>query len=141
MTISLSTRGYLSASSEVAAAAVDAPIIAVSPVEGSVISRVVPLVITVTTDGSLRRVILSAIIGGSASEELVHNGTDFAGSYSGGANARASISNGYQFTLLRLGGWRGTSVTIRVNAVDVFGTLASKVVGDPQATYTWVVAE
>lgn len=116
-----------------------APIITVAPVEGSVISRATSIQVTVTTTGTLRRVIISALYGGSTVEEVVHNGVAFAASYSGGSNARLDLINGFQFTILKLGGWRGSSVTLRVCAIDTSGNIAQKTLASPDVTYTWQV--
>jgi len=115
------------------------PTITVAPVEGSVISRATSLTVTVATTGSLRRVVISALYGGSVVEEVVHNGVAFASSYTGGSNARVVLGNGFQFTILKLGGWRGSSVTLRVVAIDTSGNIAQKTVGSPEVLYTWQV--
>jgi hypothetical protein len=120
------------------------PTITISaPVEGSVLSRNTSISFTVEAASVvqfMRRVVVSAILGGNVIEELVHEGIAFAAPYNGGSNARTAITNGYQFTILRLGGWRGTSVTLRIIAIDVFGNLAQKTLAVPQALYTWPVA-
>lgn len=49
--------------------------------------------------------------------EVVHDGTAFAPLYSGPSNSRVAISGGYEFTILRNGGWPRTPrlVIIPVN--------------------------
>jgi len=110
----------------------------VSPPEGSVIGRTVPLVIDVTSAIALRRVVISAVLGDNIIEEMVHNGIDFAGPYS--TNSRSAITDGYRYTLLRVGGWRASSVTLRILAIDTAGTVTQKTLAIPQSLYSWVVA-
>jgi hypothetical protein len=114
----------------------------VSPAEGAVVGRSVPVVLTVTSDdAALRRVIIGALLDGSGVvEEMVHDGVAFAPAYTGGSNVRVVLGNGFQFTILRVAGWKGTTLRLVVIAVDVFGNLAVKTIGIPQAFYTWPLA-
>jgi hypothetical protein len=113
----------------------------VSPAEDTVIGRSVPIVLQVVGDAALRRVIISASYGGDF-EEMVHTGTDFSGSFNGGSNSRTVLEDvyGYEFTILRLGGWRAGPIFLRITAIDIKGVAAQKTLAEPQATYTWVVA-
>jgi hypothetical protein len=116
----------------------------VSPPEGDTISRNTQIVFTVAADagvGALRRVVVTALLGGSVVDELIHGGVSFSASYQGGVNSRMSITGGYQFNLLRLGGWRGSSISLRIVAVDIFGNLAQKTLALPEAIYTWQVID
>lgn len=135
--------GYIGSDSGGGGGGVASPTITiVSPAEGSLLSRATPIVFTVVAAASvaLRRVVVSVLRGGDIIEELIHDGISFTAPYTGGSNVRSSITDGYQFTVLRIGGWRGSSITLRVVAVDVFGNLAQKTVGVPHSLYTWPVA-
>jgi hypothetical protein len=116
----------------------------ISPVEGSILSRNTFITLRAVGDalrGAPRSVVISAILGGSSLEEMVFNGTSFTAPYTGGGNNRTNITNGFEFTILRLGGWRGTSVTLRVVAVDSVGQVAKKTAALPDAQYTWQIAD
>ena len=86
-----------------------------------------PIVITVagTASVGLRRAWLSAAFPGIVGDEVIHNGDRFGAFYSGGTNTRTSITNGYQFTLLRDGGWPvgalPLTTSFNVSAVDTLG--------------------
>ncbi len=117
--------------------------IVVAPATTSMLSRFTEIIIQVVADpaiGAFRRVVISATYGGSTVEELVHTGVSFSQQFAGGSNTRQVITNGYQYNLLRLGGWRGTSVTLRIVAIDVYGNLLKKTVAVPETQYTWQVA-
>ncbi len=119
-------------------------IIIVSPPELSVISRSTPIVFQTVADASVvtfRRVVVSAIYGGSVVEELVHTGIAFAANHNGGVNSRSVITNGYEYNVLRLGGWRGSSVTLRIVAIDADGKMAVKTVANPECRYQWQIAD
>lgn len=76
----------------------------ISPVPGTPIDESTPLVVEVTSDTTLLR---------------VHNGgTTFAPSFTNPVNDRSAIAGGYQFTILRDGGWPGTP-TLNINACDL----------------------
>jgi hypothetical protein len=119
----------------------------VSPAEGSVVARNTQIVVDVVADvsvGSLRRCVLSARLSNTDQpipvEELVHDGIAFSAAYTGGANNRSSITRGYRFTLCRVGGWRGSQLTLQVIAVDVAGNVAQKTLAVPQSLYVWPLA-
>lgn len=119
-------------------------IIIVSPPEGSVLSRSTPVVFQCVADANVvtfRRIVVSAIYGGSLVEELVHTGVTFAANHNGGSNSRVDIANGYEYNVLRLGGWRGSSLTLRIVAIDADGKMAVKTVAVPECQYTWQISD
>ena len=136
--------GYLGLGSALPATVSTITLAIVSPTEGSVVGRTVPLIFTVTGTEIFRRVIVTARYGGSTVEETIHDGITFSPSYTGGVNARGNVTigleDGYQFTILRLGGWRGSSVVIKIIAIDAIGNLGLKTLGEPLAEYTWQIA-
>lgn len=89
----------------------------VSPPEGSAISSTTPLVIDVTDDLGLRRVIIAARFP-DGTAELVHDGDAFSTRYA--SSGRSTISGGFRYTLRRTGGWFA-SPTISVFPVDTSG--------------------
>lgn len=115
----------------------------IEPPEGSVINRLTPLQFTVTGTAPFRRVWISVQLGGSTVEETIHDGISFAPIYTGGVNSRSNVTigleTGYQFNVLRLGGWRGSSATIKIIAIDTNGVLGVKTIGNPIALYTWQI--
>lgn len=118
--------------------------VTVSPPVTTVLSRNSEIVLQVNADPSVnlfRRVVISATYGGSDIEELIHTGISFTPQYTGGVNSRQVTASGYQYTLLRLGGWRGSSVTIRIVAIDVYGNINKKTIASPEVLYTWQIAD
>lgn len=96
-----------------------APTVAVvSPASNLIITPSTQLVIDVTDNVLLRRVLLVARTGGL--EEVVHNGNAFGPMYSRDPNRREAISGGYRYTLLRRGGWP-SSPTIDAYPFDTAG--------------------
>lgn len=89
----------------------------VSPPEGSAISSTTPLVIDVTDDLGLRRVIVAARFP-DGTAELVHDGDLFSTRYA--SSSKTAISGGFRFTLRRQGGWFA-SPTIQVFPFDTSG--------------------
>lgn len=89
----------------------------VSPPEGSSISSTTPLVIDVTDDLGLRRVIIAARFP-DGTAELVHDGDLFSTRYA--SSSKTAISGGFRFTLRRQGGWFA-SPTIQVFPFDTSG--------------------
>jgi hypothetical protein len=89
----------------------------VSPPEGSSISSTTPLVIDVTDDLGLRRVIVAARFP-DGTAELVHDGDLFSTRYA--SSSKTAISGGFRFTLRRQGGWFA-SPTIQVFPFDTSG--------------------
>jgi len=90
-------------------------------------SATTPVVFTVvgTAAVALRRAWASAAFPGIVGDEVVHNGDRFGAFYTNGINTRTSITNGYQFTVLRDGGWPVGSFPVAasftINAVDTLG--------------------
>lgn len=100
---------------------VSAPITAIiSPSPGTTIGRSTPLIFTVTGTVPLRRVIVTCSYAELLPEEVVHNGDAFAPTFVGPTNVRAAITGGYQYTILRDGGWPG-SPRLNVYAIDTQG--------------------
>ena len=112
----------------------------VSPSVGSALGRTIPLVFTTYTPALFRRVVVTAQLGGDIVEELVHSGTAFGPNYQGVTNARTTPATGtYQFAILRDGGWRAASVTLRIIAIGTDGLIATRTIADPEALYRWPV--
>lgn len=86
-----------------------------------------PIVVTVvgTMAVALRRAWISVAFPGIVGDEVVHNGDRFGANYTNSTNTRASITNGYQFTILRDGGWPPGALPVAasftINAVDTLG--------------------
>lgn len=88
-----------------------------------------PVVITVTPGGvlPLRRCWLDVHFPGIVGDEVVHNSSRFGAFYTGNTNTRVTLpGGGYQFTILRDGGWPVGSFPLvssfDVYAVDTGGT-------------------
>lgn len=98
----------------------------VSPVPGSSIGLEDELVVNVTDNlDALERALLVVYIHSTGVQELVFDGTSFTARYVA-QSTRVAITNGYQFTLRRTGGWpNNTFVTVRVFAVDDEGNTES----------------
>jgi len=96
----------------------------VSPLEGTQIEAGDALVFDVTDDsGTLGRVLVVAFLSRTADQELAHDGAAFTARYAA-RSTRTAIANGFRFSLRRTGGWpTGTTVTVRVFAVDPSGNL------------------
>lgn len=92
----------------------------VSPAEGSTLLRTTPIVADVTDNGVLRRVFIYAVFPGQLAWEVVHDGEAFGPTFTGPANTRTSITGGYQFNLLRDGGWPA-SPELRIIPIDAGG--------------------
>lgn len=93
----------------------------ISPTVGSSISYYTPLVIEVTDDlSSFARIIIVADFGGGTPiRDVVHDGTSFGPAYDS-ASTRASITNGFRYSIVRNGGWP-SSPTITPFAIDSDG--------------------
>ena len=103
-------------------------------VDGTTIGKGRVVGFDITSAVVIDRVFITAIYGGSDIEEVVHDGANFSTNYTSGDNARLTITDGYAFTLLRRGGWRGTSVTLKVITVDSNSTKTTHSVFYPLAT-------
>jgi hypothetical protein len=90
-------------------------------------TKTTPIVFTVvgTASVGIRRAWASLAFPGIVGDEVVHNGSRFGAFYTGGTNTRAAITNGYQYTILRDGGWPDGALPLltsfTVNAVDTLG--------------------
>jgi hypothetical protein len=94
----------------------DLALTVISPTPGQPISATKPLVIEVTDEGAaLDKVVIMAAYSGVLQKEVVYDGSAFAPTFTNNTNAKASITSGFRFTLLRDGGWPG-SPTITVVA-------------------------
>lgn len=92
----------------------------VSPSAGSQITENTPLVINVTDNsGSLLKVFLYAYFPNTGLKEVIHDGSSFAPFYSA-LSARSNISGGFQYSILRSGGWEA-SPTITAIPLDAAG--------------------
>lgn len=96
-----------------------------SPSPGvSIVSSTV-LTVEVVDPVALALVFIKAIYAGQPSiDEVVFDGINFGPSYQGPTNVRLIVNNGYQFNLLRDGGWPGTP-SLLTTAVDTAGNKAS----------------
>jgi hypothetical protein len=82
-------------------------------------------VFTVTDDVALRFVgVLVSFVGEDTPPEEVHDHNDFTSFYQGPTNTRVVIPGGYQYTLLRDGGWPSPP-RLKVFAVDAAGNMTS----------------
>lgn len=81
--------------------------------------------------GTLASVVISVVLPGDR-PEVVHDGTSFRGRYTGSANTRSAIADGWRYTILRDTGWRDDKgnvfdVSIEWAAVDAGGNLGAVV--------------
>ncbi len=104
----------------------------ISPAPGDELGPSVPIVFTVTDNSGLFRRILPAIRfegPGAGNTELVHDGDEFLGGYVLQSD-RQPITQGFQYTVLRDGGWpisfipRDVETILRVFAIDRAGNEA-----------------
>lgn len=96
------------------------PVVAnVTPAPASVISPTTPIVFDVTdlTPG-FEHVSVTVERAGDGRRDDVHDGTTFAGLYTSGGSTRTAITNGFQFSIRPGGGWSGSSITVRIIALD-----------------------
>jgi hypothetical protein len=91
------------------------------------VSSTTAIVITVagTSGVGLRRSWVSLVFPGIVGDEVVHNGDRFGAFYTNVTNTRTSIANGFQYTVLRDGGWPAgafpLTTSFTINAVDTLG--------------------
>jgi hypothetical protein len=82
----------------------------VSPPAGSKVEKDQVVVLTVTdADDHLPRVLLAVSLDQNEPKELVHDGTSF-GKFYDRTSTRSAITNGFQYTIFRQGGWTATPV-------------------------------
>ena len=96
----------------------------VSPAPGTSLLRFTPLVLRVTDNVALRRVFIFMRFADSEVWETVHDGDNFSPTFPTPDNTRTVITgpNGYEFNLLRLGGWPETP-ELHVIAIDAAGNM------------------
>lgn len=92
------------------------------PTVGSTILPASSVQFDVTDASGLRRVILIAEFA-DGSWDAVHDGDSFSPKYAA-ASTRAPITNGYTFSVARVGGWL-LSPTFRIVAIDLMGNETS----------------
>lgn len=86
-----------------------------------------PIVFTVTgaSGVGLRLAWVSLTFPGILGDEVVHNGARFGVFYTNGLNTRTAITNGFQFQVLRDGGWPTGAFPLTgsftISAVDTLG--------------------
>lgn len=97
-------------------------VVIVSPVSPNPLLQDTPIVFTVTDPNQLRRVFVYIVLAERAPFEVVHDGLRWGGSFTNGVNSRVSITNGYQYTILRDGGWPVTPL-LRVLPVNTMGSV------------------
>jgi hypothetical protein len=93
----------------------------ISPSVGAGINAQTPLTLQVTSPvlAAFRSIIVEASFPVLGVYEVVHDGLQFGPNYNQ-LSSKVPIAGGFNFTILRNGGWPG-SPTIVVNAVDVNG--------------------
>jgi len=90
-------------------------------------SATTPIVFTVVGGSGvgLRRMWASVVFPGIVGDDLIHNGDRFGAHYTNGINTRTAITNGFQVTILRDGGWPVGAfplpASFTINAVDTIG--------------------
>lgn len=94
----------------------------ISPSVGSTITPTTPLVLRVTDETELGRVLLYAKYRGKDAAEVIHDGGDYLPPYA--HSSRSEVPGGWQYTLRRTGGWPG-SPSLYVRAVDRAGNEVS----------------
>lgn len=92
-----------------------------SPSVGSQITSAQPISFNVVDDGVLRRVIITVKFPNHLIQEVIHDGDGFGLSYMNGTNVRTVIPGGYNYVILRDGGWL-EDPTIIPFAIDVTGS-------------------
>jgi hypothetical protein len=97
-----------------------------SPALGGTIAAQQPVSFRVTDDsGGFRRIIVHARFADGL-EEVVFNGDSFRGLYGNNNSKRVIVAGGFDFTILRGGGWpQGGPVAINVFAIDQAGNEAA----------------
>jgi hypothetical protein len=107
-----------------------APLISViSPLTMQILGHNTPIIIEVKDSNFFARVVLAATLSGGVIEELIHDGVTTSVAY---AVQRDSITDGYRYTIMRVGGWYGSSVTLKIISVDSQGNVAT-------AKFTWQI--
>lgn len=99
-----------------------APVVSnVSPAAGSTIDADTPIEFDVTdNEGTFARVFVSVLNEDTGVEEVAHDGDAWNGLYVA-SSTRTLIGAGMHYVLLREGGWPGSSMSLRVRAIDSDG--------------------
>ncbi len=90
-------------------------------------SSTTPIVFTIAgaSGVGLRRMWASVVHPGVVGDDVIHNGDRFGAFYTNGINTRTSITNGFQVTCLRDGGWLPgafpLTASFTINGVDTLG--------------------
>lgn len=90
-------------------------------ITSSPLTRTSPIVFKVHDSVGFRVVFVYVNFAGGP-WEVVHDGSGFSPTFTGPTNQRVSISDGYEYTILRDGGWPSTPV-LRVLPVNVQGNV------------------
>lgn len=116
--IGLATNGYFE--KPTIAASASYPTIEI--VTSTPLTRSSPIVFKIHDSVGLREVFVYVNFAGGP-WEVVHDGvTGFSPTFTGPTNQRVSISDGYEYTILRDGGWPSTPV-LRILPVNVQGNV------------------
>lgn len=102
-----------------------APVVAnVTPAANTEIEADTPVQFDVTDDsGEFHSLFVVASFPATGDQEVIHDGTTFAPRYVA-SSVRTVISGGFQYTVLRTGGWPNAP-TIRVFPVDSSGNIST----------------
>lgn len=92
----------------------------ISPMPGQSITRQSIITVQATDDVAMRRVFIYANFTKPNSWEVIYDGENFGPAYQGPNNTVTSISGGYEFRILRDGGWQQTP-DIRIIPIDAAG--------------------
>lgn len=77
------------------------------PTPGTNLAPSQPITFTVTDDTGFSALVLALSIPEKGISEVIHNGISFSSRYLGASNTRTAIPFGYEFSILRDGGWPG----------------------------------
>ncbi len=97
----------------------------VSPPEGALDSDGL-IVVDVTSADPLAVLILTILLPGISSNEVVYRAGAFGPSYTGVRNIVTTISGGYRFKVVRNGGWPPGGVTFSADVVTTSGAEADE---------------
>lgn len=86
------------------------------------IQKSTPISFDVTDDSGNFARIMVLVEFGDGTYEVIHDGVKFATSYAS-KSSRKVITDGYRYTVERLGGWTSSSMTIRAIGIDLSGNV------------------
>lgn len=86
------------------------------------IQKSTPISFDVTDDSGNFARIMVLVEFGDGTYEVIHDGVKFATSYAS-KSSRKVITDGYRYTVERLGGWTSSSMTIRAIGIDLNGNV------------------